>query len=270
MAEELHDAHSGDVLLEERVYPGDFHAHVAVRVARALAEPVRHPEHRQEDRERDRGERRVEGEEDGHDSREDRDVAEERDEARREELVQGVDVRREARHEPADGRPVEDGDVGALEVGEDPRPEVVHDALAHLRGPRDHDHHEDERERGHEDRKPRDPLDAVPRAEIDAEEAEESVHAERAAGPAPVRSPREQEVDRRRHEQRPRELGDRLEEQDDDGSEHVAPVRAHEGEEPFREARLEGLPEDLLLVVSLGHQAASISSASRWRSAMAA
>ena len=145
-AEELDDVHSGDVLLEERVHAGDLHAHVAVRVARALPEPVRDPEHREEDRERDRGERRVEGEEDGHDPGEHGHVAEERDEARGEELVQRVDVRRQARHEPADGRPVEERDVGPLEVPEDPGPEVVHDALAHLRGPRDHDHHEDERE----------------------------------------------------------------------------------------------------------------------------
>ena len=41
---------------------------------------------------------------------------------------------------------------------------------------------------GREDRERRDPLDAVPRVEVDAEEAEEAVDTERAAGPAPVRS----------------------------------------------------------------------------------
>ena len=108
-----------------------------------------------------------------------------------------------------------------------------------------------------------------PAREVDAEEAEEAVHAARGrAGPGPFL--REEEVDRRRREERARELRDRLEEQDDDGAERVAPVRAREGEEPLHEARLEGLSEDLFLVRRLGHQAASISSARRWRSAIAA
>ena len=267
-AEELDDRDPGDVLLQERVHARDLHAHVAVRVARALAEPVRDPEHRQEDPERDRRERGVEREEHADDPRENDDVAEERDEAGREELVQGVDVRREARHEAPDGRPVEDGDVRALEVPEDPRPEVVHDALAHRGRPPDHDHHEDEREDRRRDGEGRDPLDAVAAREVDPEDGEEAVDALRGgAGARPLA--REDEVDRGRRQERARELREGLEEQDRERARRVGAVRLREAEEPAQEARLDGLSEDLFLVV-VGHQAASISSARRWRSAIAA
>ena len=57
------------------------------------------------------------------------DVAEHRHHARREQVVQRVDVRRHPRHQPADRVAVVVGHVEALEVPVDLRPEVEHDAL---------------------------------------------------------------------------------------------------------------------------------------------
>ena len=106
------------------------------------------------------------------------------------------------------------------------------------------------------------------RGEVDPEEPEEPVDPERGGtGAGPL--PREDEVDRRRREERARELREGLEEEHDERARRVSAVGLREAEEPAHEPGLERLPESLFLVV-VGHQAASISSARRWRSAIAA
>ena len=72
----------------------------------------------------------VEGQHHPHDPEEREEVAEDRDDARREELVHGVHVGRDPRDQPPDGVLVEVGDVQALEVAEDLRAHVQHDLLA--------------------------------------------------------------------------------------------------------------------------------------------
>ena len=57
-------------------------------------------------------------------------VAEHRDDARGEQLVDRVHVGRDPRHQPAHGVLVEVADVQPLQVGEDLPPHVQHDALA--------------------------------------------------------------------------------------------------------------------------------------------
>jgi hypothetical protein len=60
-------------------------------------------------------------------------VAEPRHDSRREQLVQRFDVRRHARHEPADRRAVVESDRQSLHVIEQLLPQVPHDALAKQR-----------------------------------------------------------------------------------------------------------------------------------------
>ena len=59
------------------------------------------------------------------------DVAEDRDEAGGEQLVQGVDVGGHPGHQAADRVPVEEGERQALQVPEDLPAQVVHDVLPH-------------------------------------------------------------------------------------------------------------------------------------------
>ena len=203
---------------------------------------------------------------------EDDDVAEEGDEARGEELVQGVDVGRQARHEPADGRPVVEGDVGALQVAEDGLPEVVHDPLAHPRRPRHHHEVEDEARGRGQEKETGDRFQAVRAGDVDADEGEDARDAARCrARPRPVF--REEKVDGGAGQERPRELSERLDEEDSHRTAHVSPVGTGQRQEPPEEARLEGLAERLFLLGArgdVGHQAASTSSASRCRSASSA
>ncbi len=268
--EELDDGDPREVLLQEGVHPGDSDAHLPVGVARPLAEPVRHERHRDEDAERDRRESRVEEVEDRHDAAEDGEVPEEGDEARREELVERVDVGRQARHEPPDGRPVEERDVGPLEVGEDPRAQVEHDPLAHPRRPLDHQDHQAEGREDGEEVEDRDRVEGPAAAGRQAEAFEESGD----EGCAPFRRPglrREDEVDGGPRQERPGELGGRLEEEDDEGAAGVPPVGEGEGEEAAEETAVETAPLRFVFLEVLGHRyAASTSSESLWRSASSA
>ena len=56
-------------------------------------------------------------------------VAKSRDHPRSEQLVQCLDVGRDARHQPADRIAIEEGDRQPLHVGENASPEVAHHAL---------------------------------------------------------------------------------------------------------------------------------------------
>jgi hypothetical protein len=108
----------------------------------------------------------------------------------------------------------------------------------------------------------------VAAGEVDPEDGEEAVDAlRRGAGARPLA--REDEVDRGGGQERARQLREGLEEEDRELAGRVGAVGLRKAEEPPKEARLDGLPEDLFLVV-VCHQAASISSARRCRSAIAA
>ena len=129
-AEQLHGRHAGDVFLQERVDPRDPSADHAVGLADVPAEPLRDQRDQRQHRERHQRQPPVHPQHHGHDADEREDVAEDRHDARGEEVVQDVDVRGHARHQPADRIPIVVADVEPLQVAVDPHPQVEHDPLA--------------------------------------------------------------------------------------------------------------------------------------------
>ena len=128
--EHLHDAHPGDVLLQERVQPADLLPRLAVDDAHAVAEFHRRPEHQRHHGERDERERHVQREHEVRDEDELGEAPEDRHDAGREEVGERLDVARRPRDEPADGRAVEVAERLVLDVAEDARAEVVERVLA--------------------------------------------------------------------------------------------------------------------------------------------
>ena len=94
------------------------------------AEPLRDQRDQRQHRERDQRQPPVHPQHHGHDADEREDVAEDRDDARGEEIVQDVDVRGHARHQPADRIAVVVAEVEPLQVAVDRHPQVEHDPLA--------------------------------------------------------------------------------------------------------------------------------------------
>ncbi len=154
-AEDLDDAHPGDVLLEEGVDRGDRLSHAPVARPHLVAEDHRRDEQEREHDEGDERETEVQVAEHHHDPEEGEDVEKDRDRPRGEHFVQDFDVVREPRHEPPDGVLVEVRHFLALQVAEDLHPHVVHHALADVGHEVDLDVARDERddENAQEDRR---------------------------------------------------------------------------------------------------------------------
>ena len=115
--------------LQERVQPGQEPSDLPIRLAHVLAEPQRRQGDERQDREGDERQAPVHQEHRRHDADEDEDVAEDGDQSRREQIVEGVDVGRDPRHQPADRIAVVEAEVEPLEVAVDLHPQRVHDAL---------------------------------------------------------------------------------------------------------------------------------------------
>ena len=116
------------------------------------AEPLRHQHDQRQHREGDQRQPPVHPQHDADDADQHERVAEHRDHAGREQLVERVDVARDARHQPADRVAIVVGHVEPLQVAVDRHPHVEHDALAdHLRDPGLRElEHEDAGEHGQE------------------------------------------------------------------------------------------------------------------------
>ncbi len=122
--ERLHDRDPVHLLVEEGVQPGRPRADVAVSRPRSLANVV---DDRADDGQRQEGHDRqapVEGQHHRDDADEREEVADRVERARREELAQGVDVVRRARHEPPHRRAIVVAQSKLLEELEDDAPEV--------------------------------------------------------------------------------------------------------------------------------------------------
>src|SRR5882762_2394700 len=111
---ELHDAHAGNVFLEEGVDAGDGGSNAAIGIANELAENHGDDE--------DAGE-------DGKDHEEE-EVVDHGDDAGGEEIVESVDVGGDAGNQAADGIAVEIAHRQALHVDENFAPHVIHGLLA--------------------------------------------------------------------------------------------------------------------------------------------
>src|SRR5438046_1636475 len=101
--EELHDAHAGDIFLEERVDAGDGGADAAISVAHEFAENHGDDKDAGEDGKSVQSKAAVDLEEQhGHDHEEE-EVVDHGNDAGGEKIVEGVDVRGYARDQTADG-----------------------------------------------------------------------------------------------------------------------------------------------------------------------
>ena len=159
-----------------------------------------------------------------HDAEQREDVAEDRDDAGREQVVEHVDVGRHPRHQPADGIAIVELQVDALEVTVDLHAHVEHDALAgHLQHPR---LQVLERERAEQDRQ---------KAERDA------IEAGQIAG-------RDVAVDGHFHEVRLRQLQDGGADDRRQRHDHLQPIRPQITEQPPHQHRVVGLAEDFFVV----------------------
>ena len=136
-AEQLHRGHAGDVLLQEGVDPRDpGRARCGTTRARCARNHCVTSDDQRQHRERDQRQPPVHRDQHDHDADQREDVAEDRDDAGGEQLVQHVDVGRHARHQPADRIAVVELQVEPLQVPVDLHPHVEHDPLpGHLQRP---------------------------------------------------------------------------------------------------------------------------------------
>src|ERR1044072_2769942 len=109
--ENLHGLRARDVLLKEGVYARELRAYEVVAAASVLSEPSGRGEEERDCDERYERQAPVHPEHEADDGEDHHHVAQAFDDARPEELVQRVNVGREARHDAADGVAVEVGEL---------------------------------------------------------------------------------------------------------------------------------------------------------------
>src|ERR1039458_9879293 len=127
--EELHYRHAGDVFLGEAVDARDGGTHAAVALAHVVAEDARDDENQGQNGESEQGQPPTDGKHDsGHDD-EHEGVIDDGQHALGKHVVDGVDVRSEARDEAPDGMNVKEADVHALHVAKDVAAQIEHDFL---------------------------------------------------------------------------------------------------------------------------------------------
>src|SRR5262249_11515174 len=124
-----HHGHAGNVFLEEGVDAGDGRAYAAIRVAHELTENHGDDEDARQDGQRVHGQAGVDFEEQAGHDREQEEVVDHSDHAGSEEIVQGVNVRGDARDQAADGIAVKITHRQELQVAEDFAAHVVHGLL---------------------------------------------------------------------------------------------------------------------------------------------
>ena len=129
LPEELNHLHADDVLLDESVEHRDPCADPAIYHTHPPLEDERHGKERGKHGEGHQGETPVQIDQHHHDAEEHEDVAEYRNDARREELVQRVDVGRNASDEPPHRVSIEKAWMELLQMAEDLPSHVVHDSL---------------------------------------------------------------------------------------------------------------------------------------------
>ena len=132
---QLHRRHAVDVFVQERVDAGDPQADLPVGLAHVPPEPLRQDEDERQHREADQRKAPVHPQQRGHDADEHEQIAERRDHARREQIVDDVDVCRHSRHQPADRIAIVERQIEPLQMRVDLHAHVEHDALP------DHLHH---------------------------------------------------------------------------------------------------------------------------------
>jgi hypothetical protein len=132
--EQLHDAHPGDSLVEEGVDARDARSDLAVALAYPDPKEVRREHHQRNYREAGERQSPVDPQHRRADRDEREQIAESRDDARREQLIERFDVRSHARDQSADRIAIEEVDRQSLQVRKQLAPQVAHHALPEERG----------------------------------------------------------------------------------------------------------------------------------------
>ena len=240
--EELDHAHALQRLLQEGVHPGQAGADHPIAIPRAHPEVGRGQHQQGHQRERDEGELPVHPEHDHHHSGEHDHVAQQGHQPAREELLDGLPVVQDPGHQPADGAPVVEARILALQVREQRRAQVVDDPLAGELGeiglgrPQRVEGEEDQQEQRRDAPEPR-PVaaeDVVVDRDLDQVGLDQLQH-------------------RHRREKRA-------------GREHEAGVRARERPEAPHQARVVRLAKNLVFLPGLTHSPArrSAAGAQKW------
>ncbi len=186
-----------------------------------------HGDQNRHDREREQPEPPVEHQEDDRDPHQQHEVADRKD-GGLEELLQGVNVALQARHEASDLGLVHEGERDALEMGVHRTAQVDQQPLRDARDQR--------------------LLEQICE-EVEGHDAEEDQHAEREQ-PLVVRALDQRVVDHGAQDQRDRDLARGEGEDGENGQEQLTPIRADERPEPLQDPAVEG-PEDLLFHIDL-------------------
>ena len=156
--EGLHDAHAREILSERRRDQAEPLANAAIGMVRARPEPGGREAHQREDDQRREREPPVEEEEHDYRSREDEGVLDEAREAVGDELVERLDVVRDAAHRRAGAVALVVAEREALQMVEQPDPQIGQTALADPAGEvrlraREHERGDaGDEERDHDDR----------------------------------------------------------------------------------------------------------------------
>ena len=127
--ENLHDAHTGDVLLQERVDGGDTLAQFSVGVADARAKDVRGDKEKGHHSKRNQRQPQIHIAKDDHDTDQREQIEKDRHHTRGEHLIKHLDVAGQTRHQPSHGILVKERDFFFLKMPEDLHTQIVHDAL---------------------------------------------------------------------------------------------------------------------------------------------
>ena len=130
LAEELRHAHPGDPLLQEGVDAGEPQPDVPVRPPHTRPKQPGGCENHRQDRECHQGKLPIQDQHRRDDRPDGEHVAEDRDHARGEHLIQGLDVTRDPGHETSHRVSIEERQLEALQVSENLASQVLHHPLA--------------------------------------------------------------------------------------------------------------------------------------------
>src|SRR5215467_9882965 len=127
--EELQHHHAAHVLLQVSIDAGNRGTNAAVRIAHLVTEDLRRDDNAGKHGERDQRQLPVHAEHDGKNAGQRKEIVKDRDHARREHLIECVDIGGDTRDEPPHGILVVKSDVHALQMAEDLATKVEHDLL---------------------------------------------------------------------------------------------------------------------------------------------
>ena len=128
--EQLQHEHARNRFLQKRVDAGNRSPNAAIGIADLVAEDQGRVDNQRHNRKGHQRQLPVHLQHDDEDEGEDEHVLKNRDDARCEHFVQGIDVGGDSRDEPADGILVEEPDVHVLQMPENLAAQIEHDLLA--------------------------------------------------------------------------------------------------------------------------------------------